>query len=282
MTDNQPPAAGQQPKTGTPDNAANTTVPTTVAAEDPATAPQGDQRWTEIELLPAWGEEFYDVYTARKFGKWVMLKTLKPQYRDDERYRAMIEKEFDVRYNLSHPNIVMINDFEDVPGIGRCIITDDVYGKSLATLLNENALTDKHFSELCTRLPMALEYIQQNHLAHHPLRPETIIFTENVGNLKLIDVGFDQKSRLSHQDTNDDLVNYGRIMQQVLERTGRHDPRLARVADRAAQGGYRDVQGLRMALDGRSQQKFYVMVICFLVVLVAVLSWLLAAGPKPV
>ena len=47
------------------------------------------QRWTEIEHLPEWDEEFYHVYTAKKFGKWVMIKTL--------RYRAMIEQEFDVR-----------------------------------------------------------------------------------------------------------------------------------------------------------------------------------------
>ena len=40
-------------------------------------------KWTEIEHLPEWDEEFYDVYTARKHGKWVMLKTLKPALRDD-------------------------------------------------------------------------------------------------------------------------------------------------------------------------------------------------------
>ena len=103
-----------------------------------------EQRWTEIEYLPTWSEEFYDVYTAKKLGKWVMLKTLKKEYRDDPAYQAMIDKEFDVRYNLSHPNIVMVNDYEDVPTLGRCIIFDDVYGKSLRTLLDENALTDKH------------------------------------------------------------------------------------------------------------------------------------------
>ena len=69
------------------------------------------ERWTEIEHLPEWDEEFYLVYTARKLGKWVMLKTLRPELRDDEKYVRMIEQEFDVRYNLAHPNIVMINDF---------------------------------------------------------------------------------------------------------------------------------------------------------------------------
>ena len=54
-------------------------------------------KWTEVEHLPEWDEEFYDVYTAKKHGKWLMLKTLKPQYRDLPEYQAMIEKEFDVR-----------------------------------------------------------------------------------------------------------------------------------------------------------------------------------------
>mgnify|MGYP006898639688 CR=1 FL=1 len=27
------------------------------------------EKWTEIELLPEWDEEFYDVYTAKKYGK---------------------------------------------------------------------------------------------------------------------------------------------------------------------------------------------------------------------
>ena len=39
-------------------------------------------RWTEIEHLTDWDEEFYDIYTAKKFGKWVMIKTLKPQFAD--------------------------------------------------------------------------------------------------------------------------------------------------------------------------------------------------------
>ena len=48
-------------------------------------------RWTEIEHLPEWDEEFYHVYTARKLGKWVMLKTLRPEYRDKPEYCRMIE-----------------------------------------------------------------------------------------------------------------------------------------------------------------------------------------------
>lgn len=104
------------------------------------------EKWTEIEHLPEWDEEFYEVYTAKKHGKWVMLKTLRPEFRDNPDFRAMMEREFDVRYNLCHPNIVMINDFEEVPGLGMCIITDDVYGTSLRKAIDEGKLTEEWYA----------------------------------------------------------------------------------------------------------------------------------------
>ncbi len=109
-------------------------------------------KWTEIEHLPEWDEDFYEVYTAKKHGKWVMLKTLRPELRDKPKYREMIEKEFDVRYNLAHPNIIMINDFEEVPGLGMCIITDDVYGDSLRKLLDKGAVDADIQEKIVTRL----------------------------------------------------------------------------------------------------------------------------------
>ena len=65
-------------------------------------------------------------------------KALRREYADKPEYRRMIEQEFDTRYNLAHPNIVMVNDFEEIPGIGTAIITDDVYGYSLRRLIDES------------------------------------------------------------------------------------------------------------------------------------------------
>ena len=176
-----------------------------------------DTKWTEIELLPEWDEKFYDVYTAKKHGKWLMLKTLKAAYKDDPRFQAMIEKEFDVRYNLAHSNIVMINDFEDVPTLGRCIITDDVYGDSLRKLIDQGKVTSHHLTRVCTQLVDAIDYIQENHLVHFPIRPETIIFTENIGNLKLIDVGFDQSEHLTPAEATEDIYSFGKVLSEVLD-----------------------------------------------------------------
>lgn len=250
-------------------------------AENTSIPPSAKERWTEIELLPAWDEEYYDVYTAKKFGKWVMLKTLKKEFKDNPRYTDLIEKEFDVRYNLAHPNIVMINDFEEVPGLGMCIITDDVFGDSLRKLIDENRVTEKHIRQLKTRLLAAMEYIQLNHIAHHPLRPETIIFTEKIGNLKLIDVGFEQKTSLSHEDTNNDIENFGNIILEVLEKTDHHDPELKRIAERCVGRGvgrpYRDVQSLRMAVEGRSNYKLYIFLGVLMGAIIGLLAWLLSS-----
>lgn len=240
-------------------------------------------KWTEIEHLPKWDEEFYHVYTAKKHGKWVMLKTLRPELADDPRYRDMIEKEFDVRYNLAHPHIVMINDFEEVPGLGRCIITDDVYGDSLRTLIDEGKVTPDIQGKVVNQLLDAIEYIQENHIVHHPIRPETIIFTENIRNLKVIDVGFDQRSHLTPADVSEDLASYGRVLQEVLKATGDRNPRLTRIAQRcvAPKGrSFRDVTDVKMALAGHSNRRVYIVITVFLVIMAFVLGWL-SVRPLP-
>lgn len=235
-------------------------------------------KWTEIELLPEWEESFYQVYTAKKFGKWLMLKTLKPEYRDLPEYQSMLEKEFEVRYNLAHPNIIMINDLEEVPGIGRCIITDDVYGDSLRKLLNSGKVDEKILEKVTTSLVDAMEYIQKNHLVHHEIRPETVIFTENIGNLKLIDVGFDQLDHLTHDDTARDIYNFGQILNEVLAALPTKRPDLQRVADRCINPDpsrrFHDVQDLKMALNDKSSHGLYITIIIFLTIMVGILAYL--------
>lgn len=237
--------------------------------------PASTEKWTEIEHLPRWDEEFYEVYTAKKYGKWLMLKTLKPELRGKPEYDSMIEKEFEVRYNLANPHIVMINDFENVPGLGMCIITDDVYGDSLRTLIDENRVTSAHIDKLKHQLVDAMEYIQTNHLVHNPIRPESIIFTENVGNLKLIDVGFDQKTRLSTGDTSADIYNYGKTVLEALDHSDVPDSHLRKIAQRCVNPDprkrYRNAQDIHLAVENRSKMPLLFWLGAFIIALVAVL-----------
>lgn len=243
-------------------------------------------KWTEIEHLPHWDEKYYYVYTAKKYGKWVMLKALRPELRSDPVMRSMIEKEFDVRYNLAHPHIIMINDFEEVPGIGRCIITDDVYGNSLRYLIDHGEVTEAVVRKITSDLVDAMEYIQENHLIHHPMRPESVIFTDKINNLKLIDVGFDQLEYLSVSETGGDMAQFGQLLEETLlalppeqQTTARHS-HLMKIARecQADSCRYHSVQDLKLAINGRSSSKLLALVITFLAIMVVVLAWLHLSG----
>lgn len=233
-------------------------------------------KWSDLFLLPEWEEEFYNVYTVKKHGKWVMLKALKPQYADKPEYKAMLEKEFDVRYNLCHPNIVMVNDLEVVPGVGLAIITDDVYGYSLRRLMDEKRLTPKIVHRLETQLLDAMQYIQENHVKHVPITPDTIIFTEYNENLKLTNVGFDQKKSLSEQDTRADIASYGKIVNEVLDHLPANLPKLRRIANKCEnkENSYRTVADLQLDMEKRTSSQLYVVLCCFIVLMAFILVWL--------
>ncbi|MCH5239097.1 MAG: protein kinase [Muribaculaceae bacterium] len=233
-------------------------------------------KWSDLVLLPEWEEEIYNVYTVKKHGKWVMLKALKPEYADKPEYQAILEKEFDIRYNLCHPNIVMVNDLEKVPGVGLAIITDDVYGYSLRRLIDEKRLTPKIVQRLETQLLDAMQYIQENHISHVPLTPETIIFTEYNENLKLTNVGYDQKSFLSEQDTRQDIASYGKIVNEVLDHLPTNLPKLRRIANKCENKdhGYRTVTDLQLDMERRSSSQIYIFLCCFIVIMAFILIWL--------
>ncbi len=238
------------------------------------------EKWTEIEHLPEWDEEFYDVYTAKKFGKWVMLKTLKPELKENDDYRALLEREFEVRYNLAHSHIIMINDLEEVPGLGLCIITDDVYGDSLAKLIKKKEVTPDIVNKIAHDLVAAIDYLQTNHIVHYPIRCETVIFTEKIFNLKVIDVGFDQKQALAPTDVIDDIRAFGRVMLAALDACDEPDAHLRAIAERCVGSRpYTSVHQLQLAINGNSDRKLYLAVIAFLAVVVTILTLVIIFRP---
>lgn len=240
-----------------------------IAIDDPS------GKWSDLTRLPEWEEEYCDVYTVRKHGKWVMLKALKKEFAASADHRAMLEKEFDVRYNLCHPNLVMVNDLEDVPGVGRAIITDDAYGYSLRQLIDERRLTPRIVHRLQTQLLDAMAYIQENHVAHHPLRAEDILFTEYNENLKIANVGYDRTATTSRTDTMDDIENYGRILNEVLDQLPTTLPRLRKIARKCAarDAAYRTAADIQLDMEKRSSSQIYIFICLFIVIMTVLLIW---------
>lgn len=243
----------------------------------PISDPSG--KWSDLTLLPEWSDSVYDVYTVKKHGKWVMLKALKKEYADIPQYQAQLEKEFDTRYNLAHPNIIMVNDLEDVPGVGRAIITDDVYGYSLRRLIDEKRLTPKIIHRLQTQLLDALDYIEANHIVHYPITPNTIIFTEYQENLKLIDVGYDSSSSLTEQDTKKDIESYGEVLDEVLNNLPASLPRLRKIADKCKAGHFKSITDVQLAVERRSSAQIYTILLVLIAALATIIIVLTASIP---
>lgn len=256
----------------------NTKGPAYISKEEkkiPIDDPTG--KWSDLTLLPEWSDDIYDVYTVRKYGKWVMLKALRKELADKPEYQQMLEKEFDTRYNLAHPDIVMVNDLEDVPGVGRAIITDDVYGYSLRQMIDERRLTPKIIRRLETQLLDAMDYIEANHIVHDPITPKTIIFTEYQENLKLINVGYDHDKSLSEQDTRKDIESYGNVLSEVLDNLPASLPKLKRIADKCKKGEYHSITDVQLAVERRSSAQIYV-ILCILIAVLATLLIIITAS----
>ena len=171
-----------------------------------------------------------------------------------------------------------------MPGLGRCIITDDVYGDSLRKIIDKHQGDEHIRKEIVTSLMDAISYIQTNHIVHHPIKPETIIFTENVRNLKVIDVGFDQRKNLSPAAAADDIYSFGQVLSAVLDAMGDNSSHLRRVADKCLNPDpkkrYRDIPDLRMALEGNTTTRLYVVIISFLLLMTIILAWLVVVKPS--
>lgn len=133
---------------------------------------------------------------AKRYGKWWLLKGLKPAYREQEIYRTLLRKEFDILISLQHPNIVTATGFEDVPGLGHCIVMEWIDGRTLADFISEHPEGGEKddslrasLRDIVFQLLDALEYIHAKQIVHRDLKPSNIMITYNGNHAKLIDFG---------------------------------------------------------------------------------------------
>lgn len=105
------------------------------------------------------------LYKAKRYGQWYVLKTLKEENRSTMLYRELLKKEFDISISLSHPNIVRTIDWENVPGVGECIIMEYIDGVSF-----DEYLSEKHSSSDRARVIKgvisALSYVHGKQVVH--------------------------------------------------------------------------------------------------------------------
>ena len=136
------------------------------------------------------------LYTATKFGKKVILKGLKPEFKKERFYQDLLKKEFEISYFLDHPNIVKIIDFQNILNIGDCIVMEYVEGVTLREFVEsqrieeaQNRRDKRVYKKIFNELLDAMEYFHSKQIIHRDLKPDNILITNNGNNVKIIDFG---------------------------------------------------------------------------------------------
>lgn len=165
---------------------------------------QASGHFTDLTPIPCKGYNL--LCKAKRYGRWWMLKGLKPTYQPQEIYKNLLRKEFDILISLQHPSIVSASSFEEIPGMGYCIVMEWIEGRTLRDFIKEISEGDDVSKKLSTSnryaidseaylLPIinqlldALQYIHAKQIVHRDLKPSNIMITHNGNHVKLIDFG---------------------------------------------------------------------------------------------
>ena len=128
----------------------------------------------------------YQVLRGSKDGKIRVYKALKPQFRGDPIYEALLRKEYGIGYTLSHPGICQTISFVKHPEEGSCIEMEWVDGVTLDTYLasrHDKGELHRIECQLCD----AVSYMHSRQVIHRDLKPSNIMVTHNGHNVKIID-----------------------------------------------------------------------------------------------
>ena len=132
---------------------------------------------------------FFRLVIATRFGRKVMLKTLKEEVKDTLKYKEILRKEFDILMSLNSDNIVNVITWEEaIIGIGSCIVMEYVDGQTLDKFLANNP-TKKDTLIVLAELLKAVAYVHDKQIIHRDIKPTNIIVLSDGHHIKLIDFG---------------------------------------------------------------------------------------------
>ena len=141
------------------------------------------EQFSDFTPIPCKG--FNLLCKAKRYGRWWVLKGLKEQYRQDENYKNLLHKEFDILISLQHPYIVSAYSMEEIPEMGTCIVMEWIDGITLEHWSGRKTEGEDIFLQLLD----AVHYIHAKQIVHRDLKPSNIMITHNGNHVKLIDFG---------------------------------------------------------------------------------------------
>lgn len=127
----------------------------------------------------------------RTFGKWQISKEIASEFAFDAKHRQSLNQEFEIGFQLDHPNIVRyIDKKEDENGVPR-LVMEYIDGFTLRELIDgKMSVSQREFDSIFSSILSALAYLHRQQIYHLDIKPENIIVTHKEHIAKLIDFGF--------------------------------------------------------------------------------------------
>jgi len=129
------------------------------------------------------------IFLAKKHGKLFVVKSLRSIYSGVDFYKKLLQKEFDISFNLDHPNICRVYELLDIPQIGISIVMEYIDGHTLNWYIDSKRITPELMSKMISEISSAMDYFHKKQVIHRDIKPENILLTNNGSNIKIIDFG---------------------------------------------------------------------------------------------
>ncbi len=245
--------------------------------------------FTSYSEIPSSG--FNLLYKAQRYGKWFVLKGLKPEHRHEEVYLNLLTKEFELGVKMDHPHIVHTMSLERDPIAGPCIVMEYVDGLTLREFLSQHP-SRKERLRIVKELLEAMSYYHSMQIIHRDLKPDNILVTRNGHNVKIIDFGLadtdyhgilkqpagsdkyaapEQKSGGVALDCRADLYAFGVILRQIFPHAYQSVVRKCTQPDREKRFGNAEEILQRME---RRQRLLPILVILTAVAVIGIAAWM--------
>ena len=150
-------------------------------------------QFSNFELIHNSKNGYSELYKAKRYGKWYVIKSLTDKEKDNPRYQSLLEKEFDIAIHLSHQNVVQTVSLEDIPQLGLCIVQEFIDGMTWNDFFAQNNISKKETFRIIGELCDALAYIHNKQIVHRDIKPNNILITRDGHHVKLIDFGLADK-----------------------------------------------------------------------------------------
>ncbi len=232
-------------------------------------------------------------YKIKRFGRWFLLKGLKPEYATQPLYVSLLKKEFELSAELSHPNIVVTLLKEDNPRIGPAIMMEYIDGMTLDQFLATNPTAEQR-QKVVMQLLDAMQYFHSKQITHRDLKPSNILITHNGFNVKIIDFGLadadnyaifkqpagtvsyaapEQMVSGSTIDCRTDIYSFGLILREIFPK--RYSSIVRKCTQSTPSKRYANVADIQHAIHRHNQVRKLVLPITFGVLLLTSLFFLL-------